>query len=318
MAGIYTSDRERSKFRWGTARVSDGNIFISYRRGADSNAAGRLADRLERSFPPDKIFFDIDSIPLGVDFATHIDGEVAKCDVQLVVIGPGWLERMHELRNPDDIVRIEIEAALKRPDIPVIPVLFEGAKMPSGEDLPDVLHPLVRRNAIELYHAQVAQVIDQRLVPELKAQTRALHSASEARSTFDSVEVRHDFAEVSGTKLPRAWGKRAILAASALPLALFAIVGFLVYDANFVKRETTSFTPQGAGFCSDGTAFGNFEIHSDASLEQCFGYCVEDDRCTGISYSEDLRNSCFLHKTNIDGISPQGRGEYMCYVKQRS
>ena len=43
-------------------------IFISDRRGTDGNAASRLYDLLSEEFDEDRIFFDIDSIPMGVDF----------------------------------------------------------------------------------------------------------------------------------------------------------------------------------------------------------------------------------------------------------
>ncbi len=176
----------------------DGNIFISYRRGPDSNAAGRLYDRLERNFPPESLFFDIDSIPIGVDFAQHIQGEVEKCDVQLVVIGPGWLENLERLQSPDDFVRLEIEAALERSDIPVVPLLFDGAQMPTRDDLPDSLHPLVRRNAIMVSHTQFAQIVDGRLTVQLKeviAQAAEAQKAAEAALAQAQAERARQLAE---------------------------------------------------------------------------------------------------------------------------
>jgi hypothetical protein len=47
-------------------------------------------------------------------------------------------------------VRMEIAAALQR-NIRVIPVLIQGASMPSAEELSDDLAPLARRNAFELH-----------------------------------------------------------------------------------------------------------------------------------------------------------------------
>ncbi len=80
--------------------MADGNIFISYRRGPDSNAAGRLYDRLERSSTA-RGCSSISTRSRWVWISReHIDGEVAKCDVQLVVIGPGWLEEIERLLRP--------------------------------------------------------------------------------------------------------------------------------------------------------------------------------------------------------------------------
>jgi hypothetical protein len=55
------------------------------------------------------------------------------------------------LDDPDDIVRVEIEAALAR-GVLVIPILAEGAVMPDREDLPKSLASLARRNALPIRH----------------------------------------------------------------------------------------------------------------------------------------------------------------------
>jgi hypothetical protein len=57
------------------------------------------------------------------------------------------------LDDPADFVRIETGAALKR-DIPVIPVLVQGALALKPDQLPDDLKELAFRNAIELTHAR--------------------------------------------------------------------------------------------------------------------------------------------------------------------
>jgi hypothetical protein len=53
------------------------------------------------------------------------------------------------LEDPDDFVRVEIEAALTR-KVRVIPILVDGAKMPHADKLPPSLAKLVRRQALEL------------------------------------------------------------------------------------------------------------------------------------------------------------------------
>src|SRR5262249_46260830 len=53
------------------------------------------------------------------------------------------------LDSPEDFIRLEVETALsvcKR----VVPALVDKASMPSAEQLPEILAPLARRNAIEL------------------------------------------------------------------------------------------------------------------------------------------------------------------------
>ena len=94
---------------------------------------------------------DIDGIEPGVDFVKALDEQVAQASAFIAVIGPGWTELKNaegqrRLDQPNDHVRIEIESALKR-DIRVIPVLVDGARMPTENELPDSLKPLSRRNA---------------------------------------------------------------------------------------------------------------------------------------------------------------------------
>lgn len=127
-------------------------IFISYRRSDTIGHTGRIYDRLVTEFGKGSVFMDVDDIPIGVDFAEHIAQEVSKCQVALVVIGKDWMtvtgaDGSRRLDNPDDFVRIEVESALKR-GIPVVPVLLDGVSMPTRSQLPESLHPLVRRNAV--------------------------------------------------------------------------------------------------------------------------------------------------------------------------
>lgn len=94
-----------------------GGIFVSYRRQESSHLAGRLYDRLADRFGEDQVFIDVDIIEPGVDFAEEIFRAVTACKVLLAVIGPTWLTATDErgrrrLDVPDDIVRLEIEAAL--------------------------------------------------------------------------------------------------------------------------------------------------------------------------------------------------------------
>jgi hypothetical protein len=125
-------------------------LFISYRREDSADVVGRISDRLIDKFGHDAVFRDVDSIPLGQDFRTHLRDAVGRCDVLLVIIGQHWCDTMaggkRRLDDPRDHLRIEVESALQR-DIPVIPVLVQGAVLPEEEDLPEVLRPLAYRNA---------------------------------------------------------------------------------------------------------------------------------------------------------------------------
>jgi hypothetical protein len=132
------------------------SIFINYRRNDSEGEAGRLFDDLVSHFSDKSVFMDVAAIELGRDFRKAIDQSVANCNVLLAIIGLEWLEAKdatggRRLDDPNDFVRIELASALLR-DIPVIPVLVRGAKMPHVEQLPDDLKELAFRNAVELTH----------------------------------------------------------------------------------------------------------------------------------------------------------------------
>ena len=133
---------------------STGRIFISYRRQDSAYPAGWLYDRLAEKFGPDQIFKDIDSIELGDDFVDTITNAVGSCDILLALIGQKWLDiagadGTRRLDEPDDFVRLEIEAALER-KVLLIPILVDGAEMPRGDELPPSIAAMVRRHALEL------------------------------------------------------------------------------------------------------------------------------------------------------------------------
>ena len=133
-------------------------IFISYRRDDAAGDAGRLADHVQRRFGADRVFLDIDTIEPGSDFVRALRGSLQETAVMLVVIGPRWTalraaDGSRRLDDPGDFVRMEVEAALGR-DIPVVPVLVQGAPMPQAKDLPASLAALATRQALALDHAE--------------------------------------------------------------------------------------------------------------------------------------------------------------------
>jgi lysozyme family protein len=151
-------------------------VFVSYRREDSAASAGRLGDRLMHEFGKDHVFMDVDSIPLGSDFVKRLAEEVQRCDVLLAVIGPEWTEIRDEdgnrrLDDPNDFVRLEIREALQR-DIPVVPVLLEGTKIPKASSLPEDIKSLTLRNALHLRHGSFQIDLD-RLVQQLKVRGSA-------------------------------------------------------------------------------------------------------------------------------------------------
>jgi hypothetical protein len=138
-------------------------IFISYRRADSIGHAGRLFDDLQARFGRDNVFMDLTGIDAGENFVDKLDSAVQSCDALVAVIGDEWLSSVEDgtrrLDRPDDFVRAEIAAALAR-GIPVVPVLVEGATMPSAKVLPGPLQALAVRNAHELSDARWSYDID--------------------------------------------------------------------------------------------------------------------------------------------------------------
>ena len=133
-------------------------IFINYRRDDSAAIAGRLHDRLAETFGRDNLFMDVDNIPVGINFEEYLNKQVAQCDAMLSVIGPSWLNAKDEanqrrLDKTDDPVALEIEAALARSNILVIPVLVDSTHMPKAGELPASLKSFAFRNAIQLRNA---------------------------------------------------------------------------------------------------------------------------------------------------------------------
>ena len=138
------------------------SIFISYRREDSAPDAGRLYDRLHTHFgAKHRVFRDLETLGPGDPFVDRIKQIVGSCDVLIAIIGKQWLTAVDDqgrvrLKNPDDLVRLEIQTALER-NIRVIPTLVAGARMPGPQDLPSELAALASRNAFQIHDDSFAQ-----------------------------------------------------------------------------------------------------------------------------------------------------------------
>lgn len=134
--------------------MSESYIFISYRRDDSAQEAERLKEQLEEL--QGGVFRDVSDIEVAENFPERITNALKEARFVIVVIGKRWLDICDEsgtrrLDNPDDFVRREISYALKRAEwdcfVDIIPVLVQGAIMPSTADLPDDLSELSEINA---------------------------------------------------------------------------------------------------------------------------------------------------------------------------
>ncbi len=149
-------------------------IFISYRRSDSADFSVALYNELRGYYDESFIFKDINTIQPGQQFAEVLENALDHCAVVLVVIGPTWLTVSGaRLFEEHDWVRQEIARALAR-NLRVIPILANGTKMPKTEELPDDLHGLCKRQALEIdnqrFEYDVAQLCRaiQDLVPSKK------------------------------------------------------------------------------------------------------------------------------------------------------
>ena len=135
-----------------TAPTSRGDgqlkIFINYRRDDAAAHARLLYDRLAGHFGAENVFLDIVNLQPGVRWIDEIRSQSAGAGVLLALIGRRWAELLSERASGgEDHVRSEIEAALRAPHVEVIPTLLDDASMPSDQQVPSSLRPLLRRNA---------------------------------------------------------------------------------------------------------------------------------------------------------------------------
>ena len=154
-------------------------VFISYRR-TDAGADAMLLYRcLTPHFGAENVFLDLKSIKAGTLWLEEIKSSGAGSGVVLALIGPDWLTSLDKRQqftpaDPTDHVEQELEFALDRWAVTVVPVLVSGARMPPTEALPRPIQALTACQSVELrlkaYDEDVARLITQldRIAGDLK------------------------------------------------------------------------------------------------------------------------------------------------------
>jgi TPR repeat protein len=197
-----------------------GGVFICYRREDSAGFARLIYDRLTHKLGHESVFFDVDNIPPGLDFVDILSERVGQCDALIAVIGKNWassryLDDQRRLDDPNDFVRVEIEAALAR-KIRVIPILVDGTTMPRPDDLPDSLKKLTRRQGIEISHTRFDSDVERltralSLLEEELRQREAAESERVAREERDKREAAEAVAKAEQARqLANAEAERAI------------------------------------------------------------------------------------------------------------
>ena len=165
-------------------------LFVSYRRRDTAAITGRLCDRLKERFGSDQVVVDIDDIPYGADFVTHIREELHRCDALLAVIGTNWRGRLprkeYRLDNPSDYVRMELQIALSQ-EMAVLPILVAGARMPQSDILPAELRKICTLNAAPLdvgrdFHQHADRICS--AVEDIEARVKGRASGADVPTPF--------------------------------------------------------------------------------------------------------------------------------------
>lgn len=176
-------------------------IFISYRADDAKAWALLLRDRLASAFGDAALFLDRDALGAG-EWRAQLHDALADCRVLLLVIGPRWLGAAdaggRRLDAPDDMHRQEIELALARPGLLLLPLTVDGATMPAPEALPASIRALAAKQALPLSE-------------------RSVHREHDLARLFDELEratgLRRRAAALPQPRRP--WWQRALLGALA-------------------------------------------------------------------------------------------------------
>jgi hypothetical protein len=120
-------------------------------RTSDSfGIAGRIFDRLVSHFGRNSVALaDLDPSD-SADKFHRAQNSARGADVLLATVGQQWLDG---IQNDNDPIRSIISAA-QNLRIPTIPILVNGAKMPSSEQLPGAIKDSAFRNAYRVDSAQ--------------------------------------------------------------------------------------------------------------------------------------------------------------------
>lgn len=182
------------------------SLFISYRRSDSEKIAKRIYEWLSLYFDEESIFIDEQSIQSGARFPDVIMRTLKKSSVVLVVVGKSWLTVKDDygkrrLDNQEDWVRIEVREALLREDILLIPLLVDGAVMPSEAELPNELKELSNRHGHEVRRERrgfksdivdLIEIIEQRFEEEPRLSQEIAYSQKSHLAIVSASPTAHE------------------------------------------------------------------------------------------------------------------------------
>jgi Flp pilus assembly protein TadD len=252
-------------------------VFICYRREDTSGYAGRLHDWLELAYPGLAVFLDARSIDAGTQYRDEIRLALESSSVLVALIGRRWSTCVEatgrrRLDDPDDFIVREIAYAFER-KVLVVPVLVQGAQIPSSEELPP---PIAR-----LRECQFSEIRDSSWSSDFNRF---------ARSLAERLQRRPRRLEGINDSVHR-FGRRRLLASVPL-VAMIASAGLAVADRAFVL-DPLSPALAAARRDSEGRMFRARNDFPEAIRR--FRRAVELDTST-VTYQHDLGSAMIADK----------------------
>ncbi|HUD86964.1 MAG TPA: TIR domain-containing protein, partial [Xanthobacteraceae bacterium] len=253
-------------------------IAISYRRSDSQDITGRIFDRLVQHYGKSTVFRDIDNIQPGIDFRIQIAEALRTTDVLLVIVGPRWFSRIkgieNRIDNEADPVRIEVEIALKR-EIPIIPVLVGGMRMPEVGQLPASLRDFSYRHAVTVdsardfdYHVDgligaLDRILTGRQAESVEQSTR--HDSAQPASALSATPVHSGgiAGKIERPQPPRILGIRNYWLAGGLAVIALALALIVFRDQMKGPIDTpqaldrNNVVPMGSAVGVNSTAYSN-------------------------------------------------------------
>jgi hypothetical protein len=207
------------------------SVFINYRRQDTAAAAEHLHVSLGQKLGMERIFRDEATIELGEEFPEVIEQAIRSASVVLALIGPSWLtvkgkSGKRRLDEPLDYVRRELETAMKH-RVKVIPVLVDGATMPTNDELPESLRHLELKNALTIPWQEGIDKLQTR-VAAIETQRREREASRQAESA--RLDLTRGRSIEAGT-----W--RAETAANSINTVIRAMEVSLVAQGQSVKLD---------------------------------------------------------------------------------
>ena len=192
-------------------------IFLSYRRKDQPGYVARLADDLNGAFG-DGVFRDVESVLAGENWQQVLRRKVSQAKVVIVVIGDQWESTLVTRRaaSEPDYVHLELTTANDL-GLPVIPVLLGGADMPDKKVLEDLAW---------LADIQLHQLSD-----------------TQERWTFDVDKLSNQIERITTLKRQNTHPKRSALSVALAAIAVFALLGWIVFKSNRGEIGESSDSP---------------------------------------------------------------------------